>query len=82
MRSSILNFEHRLNILTNEETEYPPQEPARFPRPVEASRVNIVGSPFNIVISDHLPPAASNQRMRAHRPAAQNDAALNLKPGK
>ena len=45
---------------------------------MEESRVNIVSSPFSIIISDHLPHAASDKRLRAHRPAASNDQAQML----
>jgi hypothetical protein len=70
-----------LNTLTDERQDYEPQDIACLPRPVEASRVNIVGSPFCVTISDHLPSAASEKRLRAHRPAAPNDSINDMKQG-
>jgi hypothetical protein len=48
-----------------------PNEP--ITRPIEASRVNIVSSPFTVGISVNTPRASSANRLRAHRPAATND---------
>ena len=72
----------------NEETgemewQYPEEEEDEedevMQRPVEESRVNISGSPFQITISDHLPGHGDPARLRAHRPAAANDEVSGLK---